>query len=134
MAISYGMDVLTIGRVAENTGGGAAVEGCHAAVLGTDPKTQVKIAGANGNVIGAIVGALGETFDAGKPVNVQIMGVAPMVTGGVVTAGQFVESDGNGHIINSDTDKNRCIGVALESSSGTGEVIPVLLAPCIYGK
>ena len=70
---------------------------------------------------------------AGRAAQVQLRGVAKVVTDGTagagIAAGDAVGTDGDGKAIVKSTDKDRIIGHALEASTADGAIISVLLEP-----
>jgi hypothetical protein len=80
---------------------------------------------------GKILGVLQNKPNTGEPADVMIVGITKMVTGAAVTAGLPVMSDGAGKAIAAATTGSTIIGYALRSSGGAGEIIDVLVLPCV---
>jgi len=127
MAIGWNVDLLTLGRKAQNTGGGQALRGCHFAIWGTDKDKQVMEAGANAQCFGVVVGALDEEFTAGDTASVQVLGVAKVKAGGAINAGDAVAADSAACAVATTTDKDLIQGVAMEDIA-SGAVGAILLA------
>ena len=105
------------------------------------PYRLVKFGSADGKVIPAaaatdmIIGACNEVGPAiGERVDVVVVGVAYVEAGAAITRGSLITSDANGRAVvpaPAAGVNNRCIGVALDSATAAGDVITVLLSPCM---
>lgn len=84
---------------------------------------KVAVAGAGVDIIGVI-----QNKPGGPDIATTIVsdGISKVSAGGVVTAGNKVMSNGSGQAITA-TPTNRAIGIALQSSTGSGQLIAVLL-------
>jgi hypothetical protein len=69
----------------------------------------------------------GATFAA----SVRLMGVAKVVAGAAITAGQLVMTNASGEAIPyvANAGANHAAGMALDDAAGAGSLIPVLLTP-----
>ena len=80
-----------------------------------------------------IIGAVMDVSPAiGERVDVVMAGIAYVEAGAAIVRGSQVTADGVGRGITAAPAagvNNRCIGVALESATAAGDVIPVLIAP-----
>ena len=88
-----------------------------------DTDGDLVLAGAGEHAIGTII----EGAVADKPATVQFGGIAKLVCGGTVTAGERVASDGAGKGVTATTGDFE-VGTALEGGDAE-EVIPVALIP-----
>lgn len=88
-----------------------------------DTDGDLVLAGAGEHAIGTII----EGAVADKPATVQFGGIAKLVCGGTVTAGERVASDGAGKGVTATTGDFE-VGTALETGAAE-EVIPVALIP-----
>ena len=105
------------------------------------PYRLVKMGSADGKVITAaaatdmIIGACSEVGPAiNERVDVVVVGVAYVEAGAAVTRGNLITSDASGRAVvpaPAAGVNNRCIGVALESATAAGDIITVLLSPCM---
>lgn len=83
---------------------------------------NVAVAGAGAD----IAGILQNKPTAGHACDVCVDGVSKAVAGGSVTAGAKLMTNASGQLITA-TATNKAVGIALDSASGAGVVIPVLL-------
>ncbi len=88
-----------------------------------DTDGDAVLAGAGEACLGVIV----EENAVDKPATVQIGGVAKVVAGAAITAGAEVASDANGKAVTASGAGTKTLGVALESATGDGTVIEVLI-------
>lgn len=80
---------------------------------------------------GKIMGVLQNKPKSGEAADVMVVGVTKMVAGAAVTAGVNVMSDAAGKAILAATTGSTMIGIALSTAGGAGEIIDVLLLPCV---
>jgi hypothetical protein len=74
----------------------------------------------------SVVGVIVEEAVQDKPITVQVMGIAKVVAGGTITAGNRLTSDGNGKAIATSSAGNRTFGIAM-ASAVAGDIVSVLL-------
>ncbi len=89
-----------------------------------DADGDVVLAGAGEHVLGTII----EAAVADKPVTVLFGGIAKVICGGTVTAGQRVASDAAGLAVNAGTADDYEVGTALVSGL-VNEIISIALLP-----
>jgi len=96
-------------------------------VVKLDSNGNVVLCGANEVAIGVLDGKP----KAGERVAVNILGTSKVVSGGEIAVGSKVVSDANGKVVTMPVEAGtyNVIGIALESSSGDGQLIEVLLRP-----
>ena len=94
-------------------------------VVKLDSNGNVVLCGANEVAIGVLDGKP----KAGERVAVNILGTSKVVSGGEIAVGSKVVSDANGKVVTMPVEAGtyNVIGIALESSSGDGQLIEVLL-------
>lgn len=63
---------------------------------------------------------------AGRPFTLAIAGVVNVVAGAAVTKGDLVASDASGKVVTA-AQNDEIAGIAMETASGDGSVIPILL-------
>ena len=105
------------------------------------PYRLVKLGSADGKVTLATgatdmtIGVCNEVGPAiGERADIIVVGVAFVEAGAAIARGNFVTSDATGRGVvpaPAAGTNNRCIGVAIDSASAAGDVIPVLLSPCM---
>ncbi len=103
---------------------GADLSGDLNKIAHVDADGDIVLAGAGEHAIGTIYEAAVED----KPVTIQFGGIAKVICGGTVTAGQRVASDASGLAVNAGSAGDFEIGTALTSGL-VNEVIPVMLLP-----
>ena len=103
---------------------GADLSGDLNKIAHVDTDGDIVLAGAGEHAIGTII----EAAIADKPVTIQFGGIAKVILGGTVTAGQRVASDAAGLGVNAGSADDYEIGTALTSGL-VNEVIPVMLLP-----
>lgn len=91
----------------------------HLVVVNSSGKAA--LAGAGGNVAGAIQNEPA----AGEAVSIRSQGITKVVAGAAITAGALVEANASGRAITATT--NPVFGIALQSASGNGAIISVLI-------
>lgn len=79
--------------------------------------------GANG---GRVAGVQQGKANTGEAVEICHSGISKVVAGAAVTAGDEIMSDASGRAITA-TSTNQRVGIALQTASGAGILIPVLL-------
>lgn len=73
------------------------------------------------------IGVLRNKPNTGEAAAIAVSGIVQMVSGAAITAGAQLMSDASGRCITAATTGNKTYGRALESSSGAGVVIAVLI-------
>lgn len=96
----------------------------------------LKISGADNTVVQSAastddsIGVAAAAASSGDAVAVKHTGIVKVEAGAAVTRGAQVMSDSSGRAVNA-TATNKVVGVALEASSGAGEIISVKLGAAI---
>lgn len=111
----------------------------YVAEAAISPYRLVKFGSSDGNIVPTAaaadptIGVCGELGPAaGERVDVMHIGIAFVEAGAAVTRGSAITSDANGRGIATTTAGHTVVGRALESASAAGDIIRVLLAPCVY--
>lgn len=120
--------VLTIGRVAE-----ATLSAKRFCIPGTDPDRQAAVPTGGTLALGVVRGAIGETFVAGKAIDVDVEGIVEVqATAAVINALSLVTCDNAGRVVavGAGAVTQYVVGKALTAAGGTlDEVIEVQLIP-----
>lgn len=81
-----------------------------------------------------IAGILQNEPEAGEPAEVACLGIAKGITESTAcTYGLPVSSNSTGELQKTQTDEDRVLGIALQTSSAAGDIIDVLISPSWFG-
>jgi hypothetical protein len=106
---------------ARNAGADLSAKQSYLAKIASDGDLELASAATD-----SVIGVVTEGAVADKPATVQFGGIAKVICGGSITAGNRLTSDGDGKAVATSSAGNRVFGIALESGSAN-EIIPVLL-------
>ncbi len=76
-----------------------------------------------------VLGVLQNKPASGEAADVRCYGIAKVVAGGTVTAGDRVGTDNAGKAVTKTADADKIAGLAL-STAASGELVSILLTPC----